>query len=620
MAADKPLQDVYNTVRIPVTDAIISNENLASFPNPSYSDSTFTTNFGCYWNCYPNFFTDRSQNQYSSQFDTMLTKRAGLFNFNTNLPTDATVPFANLTTCVANLCMSNLNDVFVAAIYDSTAALHRIVQYRPSANTSLQIGTLAGTLVTDTVYLSEITIANVATLVVSYINTAETVSTGAYASSAGGVMTAASLTVIADADFPANIAATQLRGQMIQLDGYTFVMSKQGGVYNSDINSITSWNALGVIQANAYPDQGVGLARYKNHVVAFGENSIEFFNDIGNPFPKSPLQRTDQAFIKFGSPFGKCIIAVDDTLYWWAKSESSKWGLYKLDGYTPVKVSSLREDVMAMSQNVYPELYYLFDRGKQHIISTIRVSPALLYYGENATANLVAAQPSADAFTGDPYSLSTSSINGGYVCWDLQTGAWWIFGYEKDNSYFPVSAANFSTPSAGLSLTSNTVLMSYNVPRTIVGLAGLANQIYGMGASILATQYCDFADTAPSYRPITAGVQFNVWDFGNEKRKAIHRLKVIQTQPGATNSGIASPGTTPYTWVIYNKTEGNYYSFIEASPMTRIFRRPIIQNERVFRTYLNNLGTARKWYIGIIQKSDMPFELKGIELDISQRG
>jgi hypothetical protein len=618
MAADKPLQDIYNTVRIPLMDSGVATQESNSYGFTDYESSQ------AYYNCYPVQFSDRAQAQYASQFDTYVEKRGNFSCSKPSIPGNAVIPIGNQTICHDNICMTNLDDVYCAAVWDHTSSLFRIIQYRPTANTALQIGTIAGTFDSN-IYLTEGVVANTATLFVSFTNATETVSTGAYATSVGGVMVAASLTVIADVDYPANLANTVTRGQFLQMDGYAFIGTKQGGLYNSDLNSITSWNALSVISAIQYPDQGMNIVRYKNFILFFGEDSTEFFTNVNynQGGAGSPLQRTDQAFIKFGCAWPRCVRSINDTVFWWAKSSTGKFGLYKLDGFTPVKVSTLKEDQYVLNAGYWPIIYPLIDKGRQHLFFPgIQDMPKLIAAAGQIATNSLPGQPNTDAYTGDPYSLVYSpDATIGTLALDIESGVFWFFNSSMNGaSWLPIIALNFS----GLSYTGFAnpafALSANGSPANSPGVVGGVAGVYVVGEMItgLNSEYKD-RNVALADFPITVGIQFNSWDFGNEKRKTIHKFKLIQKQPGATRVASAyGSNITPYTWVIYNKQEGNLDS--TPSGMTKIWKRPIIQNSTIFRTYLNNLGTARKWNFAIIQKSMQPFAAKAIELDISQRG
>lgn len=98
-------------------------------------------------------------------------------------------------------------------------------------------------------------------------------------SNAYRLSTAWSLTSITDADFTA--LGTRCDGPTT-MDGYLFWMNTQGQILHSDLDDATAYNALNVLTAEAYSDQGIFLTRHMNYIVAFGERSIEFFYDAAN--------------------------------------------------------------------------------------------------------------------------------------------------------------------------------------------------------------------------------------------------------------------------------------------------------------------------------------------------
>lgn len=158
--------------------------------------------------------------------------------------------------------------------------------------------------------------------------------TSVNATASGGItVTRTPIAKIIDVDFPSVV------GAFVFVDGYAFVMTASGRVYGSDLNSIASWSASNYITANLSNDGGVSLARYKNNILAFGVDSCEPFYNAGNP-SGSVLARSDQNFFKVGAFGANSIVNVEDTIYWLGVSGSKGAAVYRLDGYTPVKVST----------------------------------------------------------------------------------------------------------------------------------------------------------------------------------------------------------------------------------------------------------------------------------------
>ena len=145
-------------------------------------------------------------------------------------------------------------------------------------------------------------------------------------------------TKVTDAQFPGNASKT-LAGTFAHMDGYAFIMDTEGTLCNSDLNTVTSWTALGYISTNSYPDKGVGCIRHRNTIVAFGRQSMEVFRNAGNA-TGSPLTRIEEATQQIGAMNSNSIGSVNDVLVWVGTSRTGDIGVYLYDGGTPVRVST----------------------------------------------------------------------------------------------------------------------------------------------------------------------------------------------------------------------------------------------------------------------------------------
>lgn len=164
------------------------------------------------------------------------------------------------------------------------------------------------------------------------------------------------LTQITDVDFPGNVAGETITGRFVFLDGYGFIMTQSGKIYNSDLNSLSAWSASSYISANMSPDVGIGLARYKDQIVAFSKSSIEFFQDVGNP-TGSPLQRTSQGYIAIGCISNNAYVQLDDTVAWLGSTDQSAIGLYMLEGLQAKRFST--PTIEALLANTNPANLYV---------------------------------------------------------------------------------------------------------------------------------------------------------------------------------------------------------------------------------------------------------------------
>lgn len=141
---------------------------------------------------------------------------------------------------------------------------------------------------------------------------------------------AGTVTKISDAQYPGNNSRT-LAGFGAHMDGYAFQMDTRGSIWNSDLNSITSWTATGVINANLYPDQGVGCIRWKTYIIGFGTESMEFFYNARNA-SGSPLSRIPSMAQKIGAVSADAITAISDTVFFCGSTPAGGLSVFTWDG------------------------------------------------------------------------------------------------------------------------------------------------------------------------------------------------------------------------------------------------------------------------------------------------
>lgn len=185
-------------------------------------------------------------------------------------------------------------------------------------------------------------------------------------------------TQITDADFPSNIQPTHAH-----LDGYMFVITNRGVIHNSDVNSLSAWTAGASIAAQSMPDNGIGLARYKNFIVAFGDKSVEFFYNAGNA-TGSPLSRVDNSIRRIGAMrdggLAPTIMAIGDTVYWVGTvADSGAYGIYRLNGFQPEKVSPPVVDRLISDVNIKGIGGAITLFGKTHVVFTTSSSTVLMF-------------------------------------------------------------------------------------------------------------------------------------------------------------------------------------------------------------------------------------------------
>lgn len=137
------------------------------------------------------------------------------------------------------------------------------------------------------------------------------------------------VTKVTDAQYPGNDTKTVV-GTAAHMDGYALVMTQDGYLYASDVNSVTSWTNTSRKQTNAYPDKGVGCIRYKNLIMAFGTESVEFYQNAGlTPFP---FQRVTPMTQKVGTISADAIGQIADTVFWVGATPQGGLSVFQYDG------------------------------------------------------------------------------------------------------------------------------------------------------------------------------------------------------------------------------------------------------------------------------------------------
>ena len=142
------------------------------------------------------------------------------------------------------------------------------------------------------------------------------------------------MTAITDVDFPPNqTPAISLAGGAASYKGRLYVLDENGTIWNSALEDPTAWNGGDNITAEYRPDGGVYIGNYKNEIIVFGQNTIEFFYHAGNP-TNSPLSVRQDIFYEVGSVSPESIANDRDVIYFKGTSAVSGVGLYVIDNYS----------------------------------------------------------------------------------------------------------------------------------------------------------------------------------------------------------------------------------------------------------------------------------------------
>jgi hypothetical protein len=588
------LKDVFDNVRLPIFETT-QRHSLAN------RNSTGVAETGrMYWNCFPVVSGKKE-----SSLNIWLESREQLNLNGTSTAIDTILGAVN-STAKSFLMMTQLNDWGVAAIFDGTNGKYVIVGINFAAGTAVKIGELTGAGVSDEVFLTELTVAAVPNIGIVYHTQNSSNSKAYFAATTAGAFTAASLTQIVDVDFPTQKGTPEpLTGPMVQMNGTTYVVTKAGTIYCSDVNSITSWNAAGIIQTNQYPNEAIGLARYKNYIAAICEDSIQFFFDAGLPPPQTTLQRNDQAAIKFGCLHARCFTVANDTLYWIARSSNEAiMGLYKLDNFKPTELTGPQEQAaMTLSASLFLSSAHNLRVGT----FVMNGAPHLMIGLDNNLVNFGMAHGAT--FSGDTNTLVEADLKSGQMCMTLEEEQFWYF-HSAIGDIFLLGAPRFPQSQHGAN---KSFVMAGYISTT--SAAKLGAEIMTLDNLMKGSQMSCFDSTAfvgSGSFPYAVAAQLSAKDFGNTYKKRISAL--ILQQRGFTPSSTAAT-----LWLLWNKND-NAADTNAADPLPNmgLNKKAITIPTTSWRYYAKNLGAGRSWTFGFVAKGADHFAVEGFEVAASQ--
>ena len=609
--ADRALQSAQDNIRIPLYDTEGFRVDAIGL------DQTLI-------NC----FAEVVRNPTTGDGEVVVTKRNGIIHVTTIDFTPHFTATEGTQTPIANYCVTSLVDVYVSAWMDGDNV--RIIQYRPQAGTTTLLGTIVsgGSPYGDHVHFSHGWTGDRddpdITLTINFMDGDGSTNKAYTCVDTAGVFTGSSIAEITDAASPWG-AGYVTRGPIVQYNNQWYVATQDGRVFNtrntlpnfsyvSDADIVTagpnyqSWNSLANFIGSEFPDTFEGVILYKHHLIAYGNTSIQFFTDEGEDLSAggSPLLPTDQALIRFGVLSDRHMINVDDILYWVAYSKDNTIGLWRLDGYTPVKISTKKQDQeLARAFSTVSDgsvwranLFCILSGNKKHIgVSGING------YTSAGSEGDIEGETVGDT---QPQKLLDSRAT---IClYSLEDKTWWYLncGYST-GALYPVTS--FGDPKASV----------YNIDAYVhyilKGVSGASYEasinnsyLFTVSSFSFYDTFYGFSDTVDDEYWVQMTIQTNGIEFQNLKRKRINRVTFVvgNSYFPDNNNYICS------ICLIINKA-----NTIGSTNLPTVTRRIQVPNS-FQRYYINNLGMARHLNFCITEKSPYPLTMKALEIDLAQ--
>lgn len=303
-----------------------------------------------------------------------------------------------------------------------------------------------------------------------------------------------------------SIPSTIVPGGAI-LNGYLFVMSETGDIWNSDLDAPGTFSAGNFINAEREEDGGVYLGKHHDHIVGFGERTIEFFYDNANP-TNSPLNRREDISHNMGCANGYSIWENGDKTVFIGNDQKNGLGVYVLEQFGLKKIS---------------------EEGFDSLITQALTSDGYDVSGDGVSAN------------GHEFYLLTFHTNGTDLApevtyaLDLDTGNWqiWETGIS-DADAFEVMA---TTIRAG---TNARYLEGIMINGDIFRINNNPTPQDTIGASVyVVTDYVEsgyITDTAGSGTAISMTIRMGQFDGETNKYKFSNNLKPQMSETTASQT------------------------------------------------------------------------------------
>lgn len=148
------------------------------------------------------------------------------------------------------------------------------------------------------------------------------------------VYASGALTKISDYDYTSRGASS------VQFfDNYlTLTEPNSGRWFHSDLSDFTAFDPLNFATAEGSPDNLVGHIVDHRQAFLAGTTSCELWDNVGGS--GSPFARSSNGFIEIGCAAGRSLAKLDNSVMWLASDDRGDLTVRRLDGITPVRVST----------------------------------------------------------------------------------------------------------------------------------------------------------------------------------------------------------------------------------------------------------------------------------------
>lgn len=402
---------------------------------------------------------------------------------------------------------------------------------------------------------------------------------------------------IADTDFTTRtVASGNMCTNFCALDGYLFYGTTTNRIYNSDLNAAANWGALAYITASDTPGRLMWLSKIRNYLIVFKDKSIEFYENVGNATPGSPLEARKYLNKNVGCLNRSSIQEVSDGIIFAGVANNGATAMYKLS----------KEDL---------SLRIISDRYVEQCLPTLKVPVSATTYSVDAiaTAALLGTQfafqgesQSFNLFGKEFYTINVKEPNDSSdkitLVYDNKLGIWtsWQTNHRLSGTPYGFEASQAQPITVG----------------TTYQTTGWISNV-SVGGSSPAKIFC-FNQSAPEWtdegtdgtnRNYSFGWTSDIFDFGSRRRKFMDSFEVLYTSDSSVAPSHNTTGGLNFKYRDWDyNTTTNYVvtRSIDFDPGSGV------------RAIARRLGSFRRRNFNIWYSGNSALTIWGIEVQYNQ--
>jgi hypothetical protein len=391
------------------------------------------------------------------------------------------------------------------------------------------------------------------------------------------VDSAGNWTEITDADFTGLTKCSNF----CALDGYLFIATTNNRIYNSELNTSATWVSTSFLTSADTPGAIMWLSKIRNYLIAFKEHSVEFYEDVGNPTPGSPLEARKSLNRTIGCINRSSIQECSDGIIFAGSAGSGGPKIYK---------------IMKDSLQIVP----ISDRVVEQSLAVSGYTSATTYSCDSTASATFAGQSQVFNYAGKEFY----TIN----LFDPALTTKITQVYDNDLKAWTAWATSITTSGTN---DTNGFIGSQAVMLNITGIGiypvFVDNSTSGAAAPprILYMYDSIFADINNSYNFAWTS---DIYDFGSRHRKFMDSLEVLYSVRAN-----ATPAHNSSTTLTLKYRDWDYVDASNYIPS----RTAYIDSGSGTRAIMRRLGSFRRRNFNIIVTGTTAFRLWGLEAQLN---